>query len=214
MNTSSVGLLSKHKRFEIAIFYGDLSVQKRKSASTASQLVRESEILVRYVLCIPFIGKPSLMFKRKVTQLFKELLDVELRCVFQTTKVKDYFSLKCKTPDFLLSNVTYKFTCQGDPGLVYVGETARHVVKRAEEHRTIFTEKYPTAVGQHIQLCDTCQTDLKSGNLNWRRFEIIDKCKSKLECEVREAFLIQKTKPALNVQLYQSGAGVTLKIFN
>ena len=116
---------------------------------------------------------------------------------------------------FLLqSNVTYKFTCRGDPDKVYIGETARHLVARAAEHCAIFTEKMPTAVGQHIQACDACQTDLKDGNLDFSRFEIMDRCHSKIECEVREAFLIQRLKPSLDSQLYMGGAGVTLKIFN
>ena len=80
----------------------------------------EEEEAKRYVLRIPFIGKPSLVFKSKMLTLFKDKLNVDLRCVFTSTKVKDYFSLKSKSPVYLLSNVTYRYRCQGDPGKVYL----------------------------------------------------------------------------------------------
>ena len=144
-------------------------------------------------------------------QLFKEHLNVKLRCVFQTSKVKDYFSLKCKTPEYLLSKVTYRYTCRGDPDKVYIGETNRHVLTRASEHLDLKAVK-PTSVAEHIQSCDTCQNELFSGNLDWKCLEIIDKCRTKLECEVREAFLIRKHKPLLDTQLHQRG--LTLKMFN
>ena len=88
-----------------------------------------------------------------------------------------------------------------------------HILTRAAEHGVIFTEKYPTAIGKHIQECDHCQEALTATRLDFKSFEILNKCKSPLECQVREAFLIQKEKPSMNVQLYQSGASLTLKIF-
>ena len=173
----------------------------------------EEEEVKCYVLRIPFVGKPSLLFRSKISNLFKDKLNTDLRCVFTSCKVKDYFSLKCKSPVYLLSNVTYKYRCQGDPGKVYIGETKQHILTRAAEHGVTFTEKYPTAIGKHIQECDHCQEALTATRLDFKSFEILNKCKSPLECQVREAFLIQKEKPSMNVQLYQSGASLTLKIF-
>ena len=34
---------------------------------------------------------------------------------------------------------------------------------------------------------------LKSGNLNVNNFDVIKSCKSKVECEIDEAFLVKKT---------------------
>ena len=96
----------------------------------------------------------------------------------------------------------------------YIGETTRHILVRADEHGVIFTEKYPTAIGQHIQDCDHCQEAFMATRLDFNSFEIVNKCRSQLECQVREAFLIQKEKPSMNVQLYQGGASLTLKIFS
>ena len=54
---------------------------------------------------------------------------------------------------------------------------------------------------------------LRSGNLSYKNFEIISRCRSKLDCEVKEAVSITKLQPPLNKQLFQSGQAVTLKIF-
>ena len=42
----------------------------------------------------------------------------------------------------------------------------------------------------------------------------INRCKSDIECIVREAFLIQKLSPSMNLKLYQGGALISLKIFS
>ena len=174
----------------------------------------EDEDTKRYVLSIPFVGKPSLVFKSKIRKIFKEYLDVELRPVFSSFKVKNYFSLKCKTPTCLSSNVTYKFSCQCDADVFYIGETARHIVARASEHLNISSpSQYPTAVGQHILGCETCFSALECGELSWKDFQIMNRCRSDLEVKVKEAFLIKKMSPPLNRQLHQDGALVTLKVF-
>ena len=167
----------------------------------------------RYILMIPFVGKPSLLFKHKISKIFKDSLKIDVSCVFDACKVGDYFSLKSKTPALLLSNVVYKFNCQGDPASFYIGETNRHIITRVEEHKDCFSEKYPTAIGRHIQDCEACLGALRSGNLSYKNFEIISRCRSKLNCEVKEAVSITKLQPPLNKQLFQSGHAVTLKIF-
>ena len=48
-----------------------------------------------YLLMIPYVGKPSLIFKRNMTEIVKDAFDVKLRCAYTSYKVKNYFSLKC-----------------------------------------------------------------------------------------------------------------------
>ena len=192
-------------------FCARLLIKKSKPQEPISS--QSDDDLKYYVLSIPFVGKPSLLFKRKMTSIFKNMLRVNLRCVFQSTKVGSYFSLKSKSPALLLSNVVYKFRCLGDPDKSYIGETTCHIVKRAGEHLDCFSERMPTGIGGHIQTCDTCLTALRGGNLSYRNFEILSRCQSKLEAEVREAFLVTKYKPSMNSQLFMSGASLTLKIF-
>ena len=60
----------------------------------------------------------------------------------------------------------------------------------------------------------SCLQSLSRGDLSYKNFEIVNKCKSKLECEVREAFLVKKLNPSMNLQLFKSGAMHTIRIFN
>ena len=76
---------------------------------------------------IPYVGKPSLIIKQKMSELVKEMYDVKLKCVFTSFKVNDYFTLKCRSSPFLVSDVVYKFTCQCDTDKFYLGETDRHI---------------------------------------------------------------------------------------
>ena len=120
---------------------------------------------------IPFIGKPSLIFKRKICEIFKQAYDVELSCVFGSFKVKNYFSLKCQSSPYLISNVTYKYTCQRDADAFYIGETCRHIGMRAEEHLDCLSKtRKPTAVGDHILNCDGCKGALKSKKTQLQKF--------------------------------------------
>ena len=166
-----------------------------------------------YILIIPFVGSPSLLFKKRITSIFKEHLKVKIKCVFESFKVKNYFSLKYKTPACLLSNVVYKYTCQCDTGVSYIGETKCHIMKRADEHLSFKAFPY-TAIGDHISNCNACQVSLSDGRFSHERFEILERCKSKLECEVREAFHIIQSKPKLNRQLMTGGAAHTLRVFS
>ena len=166
----------------------------------------------RYILVIPFVGKPSLVFKKQLIKIFKEGLDIDLRCVFNSCKVKTYFSLKSRTPSFLAGNVVYRYTCQHDATQSYIGETTRYLIERAGEHLDLNANP-PSAISSHISSCDACRDMLKSGNLNVNNFDVIKSCKSKVECEINEAFLVKKLSPSMNRQLFMGGAMHTLRVF-
>ena len=174
---------------------------KKESDSPQNESVSEEENK-RYILLIPFIGKPSLIFKRKMCEIFKQAYDVELSCVYGSFKVKNYFSLKCQSSPYLISNVTYKYTCQRDADAFYIGETGRHIGVRSEEHLDCFSKtRKPTAVGEHILKCDGCKSALKRKELSYKNFEVQNKCRTKFDCEVKEAFLVKKKlKPKLIVE--------------
>ena len=44
-------------------------------------------------------------------EMFKQNYGITIRECFTTVKVRDYFSLKCRTPTPLLANVVCKFQC-------------------------------------------------------------------------------------------------------
>ena len=83
---------------------------------------------------IPYIGKPSHMFSKKLIALIKNKFNVNVNIYSKSLKVGNYFQLKCFTPTVLLSNVIYKFSCLCDMAISYVGYTTRHLVTRAHEH--------------------------------------------------------------------------------
>ena len=143
-----------------------------------------------------------------MTAIFKEYLKVDLRCVFNSFKVKSYFSLKSRTPAFLSGNVVYKYTCQRDAAQFYIGETTRYLIERAGEHLDLSAHP-PSAISSHISNCIECRDAQPSVS----DFEIVKTCRSKVECEVYEAFLVKKLSPPLNRQLFMAGTLHTLRIF-
>ena len=166
----------------------------------------------RFVLKIPYVGKPSLEFKRRITNLVKEAFGIDLYCVFESFKVKNYFSLKCKASPYLAANVVYKFSCRSDPNVFYIGETKRHLGIRASEH--LDTESNAkTAVGKHISMCEGCRTELGKGDITHKDFEILKQGRSKFDIEICEAFMVKELNPTLNKQLFKSGCNFTCKIF-
>ena len=62
---------------------------------------------VETIFFIPYIVLPSIIFSQKVKELFKKYYCIDTRIVFTSFKVKNYFSLKCRTPLPLLANVVY-----------------------------------------------------------------------------------------------------------
>ena len=121
---------------------------------------------------IPYVGKPSMIFKQKMSQIVKEMYDVKLRCVFTSFKVKDYFSLKCPSSPFLVSDVVYKFTCQCDTDTFYLGETDRLIGIRGNEHLDLNNSTY-SDVRTHIQNYENCFEKLERGLFSYKDFDII-----------------------------------------
>jgi hypothetical protein len=181
-----------------------------KSNSESQKVVADAEM--SYLLMIPYVGKPSLIFKRKMTEIVRDIFDVKLRCAYTSCKVKNYFSLKCPSSPYLASNVVYKYTCRCDTDTVYIGETKIHIGTRAGQHMDIQADK-PTAVAKHIRECESCYTACEQGQLSFKDFPVVKQCKSKFDAEIKEAILILKEKPLINKQLFKSGSSFTLKIF-
>ena len=59
--------------------------------------------------------------------------------------------LKAKTPKHLSSNVVYKFTCQSDSELIYIGETKRHLSTHVREHLSLSNSYQNSEVKNHIK---------------------------------------------------------------
>ena len=87
----------------------------------------------KYTVIIPFIGHPSMTFKKSLT---KNLKSINRKCcpIVKTFKVQKYFSLKDKTPLALRANVVYLLDGSCDKNQTYIGETKRHLATRVREH--------------------------------------------------------------------------------
>ena len=154
---------------------------------------------------MPFIGQPSIAFANKVCKLFKSRYHIDVKVVYTSFKVMNYFSLKCRTPLPLVANVIYKFQCSRDANLAYVGKTKRHLVTRVKEHGAAAG---PSAIREHLTNCNTCRVDYSVNS-----FKIIDSGKNDFECCIKEAIHIKLNKPTLNTQLGSQGMSYFLNVF-
>ena len=83
---------------------------------------------------LPYIGKYSEQVQKKLSKICKQFWkDADLKIVFTSFKINNYFSTKDKTPYFLKSFLVYKFLC-ASCNSCYIGETCRHFKTRIDEH--------------------------------------------------------------------------------
>ena len=162
----------------------------------------------KYVFGIPYIGTPSREYKRKVKEIIKEHLGVDMFVYFSSCKVGSFFSLKSKTPFNLKARVLYEFKCLDVPSTTYIGKTERHIATRVKEHLTP-KENEKSAITKHIFHCQTC----KNSQLSIDNFSILKSCKSDYSCKVNEALFIKKFRPVLNKQQHNQGQSYLLRVF-
>ena len=161
------------------------------------------EDTVSILISIPYIGKPSLLLARRLQTLFKKHYSVNLQVSFNTSKVRNFFSLKCSTPKSLKSNVVYQYTCSCDMNKSYIGKTKRHLIARVEEHKG---DK--SAIGQHLKQCTSCHNSFSINH-----FKIVNSGKTDLECKIKEALHIKAYNPSLNQNLFQNGSSFLINVF-
>ena len=71
---------------------------------------QEIEKEFAFTFGIPYIGKPSHTFSKKLRALIKNKFNVNMNIYFRSFKVGNSFQLKCSTPTELSSNLVYKFS--------------------------------------------------------------------------------------------------------
>ena len=151
--------------------------------------------------CLKYFGQPSIDFRKKLIKIAKNF-NCNLRVVYTTCKVSQYFSLKDKTPKDLKAKCVYKFTCSDDQNLFYIGKTIRHLAVRSSEHL-----KGKSAVYEHVRNCAKCN------EASIENFKILNTGNSDLEIKILEALQIKQLKPILNNQLTHKGACYFLDVF-
>ena len=162
---------------------------------------------------IPFIGEASHKFSKQMVNLIKATYNVDILPVFTSTKVGDFFSLKCKTPFPYSSNVVYKFSCLRDAGCSYIGQTKRHLVTRVNEHVDLKKldqfDRQKSEIKNHIYDCSSCH----EYKLGFNNFEILKRCQNSYNTKITEALCIKRLRPKLNKKLMTKGCSYLLKVF-
>ena len=123
---------------------------------------------------LPYIGNLSHHIKTKLSKLCKvfckEIYNIKL--VFNSFKIKNYFSYKDSIPDDFKSFLVYKFTCASCSSS-YIGEICRHFKTRIEEH---IKKDNKSHIFKHLHSTTTCFESYNS-----LCFKIIDKANSKFD---------------------------------
>ena len=156
----------------------------------------------RIIMSIPYLGKISENYRKKLIKMYKKI-DVNVTIVFHTYKIKNFFSLKSKTPKMMKSSLVYNFQCREDPSSQYIGKTKRRFHQRVKEHATT-----NTAISVHLNECQDCQNNYNSN------FKIIYQGRTDFEISVVEALSILEVRPNLNKTISSNGNTYFLKIFN
>ena len=195
--------------FERELKVYDEQRSRKMANEDKDQQPENNEVEFKPFVKIPFIGKPSLLFAKRLARLIQNRMGKMIQVVYETVKVKDSFKLKDNVPKEISSRVVYKFSCPGDPDTAYIGSSNRTLNERVKEHLDFKREG--SAVSQHITQCQACIT--KGITIN--NFVILRRCHDDFETRIVEALLIKRHNPKLNKQFSKSCAySYTLKIFN
>ena len=136
-----------------------------KFSSNQKQVKDTSDI---HYFKLPYIGNLSYHIKNKLSKLCKEFCkeNVNIKLVFTSFKIKNYFSYKDPIPNDLKSFLVYKFTCASCSSS-YIGKTCRHFKTRIEEH---IKKDNKSHIFKHLH-----STITWFASYNFLSFKIIDK---------------------------------------
>ena len=142
---------------------------------------------------LSYIGNLSHHIKNKLLKLCKEFYkeNFTIKLVFNSFKIKNYFSYKDRIHDDLKSFLVYNFTCASCSSSC-IGETCCHFKTRIEEH---IKKDNKSHIFKHLH-----STTTSFGLYNSLSFTIIDKANSKFDLKIQKASCINWRKPNLNTQ--------------
>ena len=160
-----------------------------------------------FTIEIPFFGKASRVFAKRLTALVKKKFNVDINVYYTCFETGSYFQLKCSTPFPFLSNVVYKFSSSRNANISYIGMTTRHLGARIQEHLQHKTTK--SAICDHFEICQNC----KLYNADFNGFKVLRICNSEYATKIQEALLIKKHNPQLNRQLDANGSSFLLNVY-
>ena len=161
-----------------------------KFSSNQNQLKDKSDI---HYFKLPYIGNLSHHIKLKLSKLCKVFCkeNFNIKLVFNSFKVKSYFSYEDPTPNDLESSLVYRFTYASGSSS-YIGETCHHFKTRIEEH---IKKDNKSHIFKHLH-----STATYFDSYNSLCFKRINKADSKFNLKIKEALHVNWRKPNLNAQ--------------
>ena len=171
-----------------------------KFSSNQNQLKDKSDV---HYFKLPYIGNLSHHIKNKLSKLCKEFCkeNFNIKLVFNSFKIKNYFTYKDAISNDLKSFLVYKFTCASCSSS-YIGETCRHFKTRIEKH---IKKDNKSHISKHLHFT-AAYFDL----YNSLCFKIIEKANSKFDLKTKKALHINRRKPNLNAD--QNHLALTLSL--
>ena len=136
---------------------------------------------------LPYIGHLSHHIKNKLLKLCKEFCkeNADIKLVFTSIKIKNFFSYKDLSPGDLKSFLVYKFTCANCISS-YVGKTCCHSKTRMDWGTYKNNKKNNKShIFKHLHSTATCFDSYHS-----LFFKIIGKANSKFSLKIKEALYI------------------------
>ena len=132
---------------------------------------------------LPYINNFSHHIENKLSKLCKEFCkeNFNIKLVFNSFKIKNYFSDKDSIPDDLNSFLVYKFTCASS-GSNYIGKTCCHLKTRIEEH---IKKDNKSHIFKHQHSMATC-----FDSCNSLCFKIIDEASSKFDLKSKKLYIL------------------------
>ena len=146
-----------------------------------------------YYFKLPYISNLSNHIKNKLLKLCKEFCkeNFNIKLVFNSFKINNYFSYRDPIPNNLKSFLVYKFTCACGSSS-YIGETCHHFRTMIEEH---INKDNKSLIFKNLH-----STVTYFDSYNTLCFKVIDKANSKFDLKIKEAVHINFRKPNLNAQ--------------
>ena len=131
--------------------------------------------------------------KNKISKLCEEFCEenFKIKLVFNSFKIRNYFSYKYTIPDDFKSLLVYKFTCASCSSS-YIGKTCHNFKTRIEEHTKKDNKSHNF---KHRHSTTACVESYNSLS-----FKMIDKTSFKFHLKINEALHINWIKSNLNAQ--------------
>ena len=155
-------------------------------------------------ICLPFLGKQSLIIRTKLNKFINENFPFcKLQVIFSSNnRLRNFFNFKDKIPTGVRSHILYRYSCDGC-NAIYLGKTRRHYKVRVFEHlgislRTHKKYTYNPRNSNNSNILNHINSNSKCVGKE-DNFKIIGSAHNDFMLSIKETLLINKNKPTLNI---------------